>query len=457
MRARVAGLSAEPSIVTPRRGAPGVKRRSNPFNPPPFFGAVRAPAPPAAGAPRGGRSYRTTAAVKPPIGTAEEEALNRLLQAQEGCDAPETLRALVDQKREIFMAQLAIDTKREELQRLTQLEREEEECLRAKEAEISLVRDQFRGFCESDAKATMDAREAAENKTRQRLEVAAEIRDVSTKIAALRHAISHDAEQRREWDGFGAFLESLTPAEWRRAHPSPALHFTRPRQLLDILDALQDDNAFLMALGQEAEEAVTRSRERFNGLLDARDGALTEMADRRTLRARELHAHEDRNERYRAPREFRMGNELSDDEHAELQRSILEFHAFLGFGAVVSSDTELMLRRIEERMREVALRLTDLRASNPALLKELAQAKETKRRDQEREERNARAKKETEDRTQRVIQLALAPIKRRGGRVAVRRTVPWTEGSREKREEEARRRLAQEARDSDLLYGTTWD
>ena len=68
------------------------------------------------------------------------------------------LRDFIQQKREIFLEQIAIDTKKEELQRLAQLEREEEENLKVKEAEVNLFRDQFRTFLESDGKTTMEAR-----------------------------------------------------------------------------------------------------------------------------------------------------------------------------------------------------------------------------------------------------------------------------------------------------------
>jgi phage shock protein A len=178
------------------------------------------------------------------------------------------------------------------------------------------------------------------------------------------------------------------------------------------------------------------------------------MLDKSSRKRGELSEMEARNEHYRVSGEFRHGNELGEAELSELQHAIMEFHTVLGFDAASSNDTTTMLARIESKMEEMTYKLSRV---DPKLLKELAQLKELERRNQERTEKNLRDKKEQEEKTQKAIQLAMMPIKRRTGRPLIERTIPRREDSRDKREEALRRKLAQEAADADLLYGAIWD
>lgn len=402
-------------------------------------------------------NYRQATKVTVAPNSAEEEALGQLILSPDSNQLQDGLRDFIQQKREIFLAQLAIDTKKEELRRLDRLEREEEENLKVKEAEINLFRDQFRTFLESDGKTTMEARHAAEEKAKQRIEVSMQIKQISSQISTLRNEIAHYDEKLQECEEYKKFLEQLTPKDWRKTHPEPEMYFKSPQQLLDIMATLEEQNMFLIRHCQDAEETVERYRSRFNHLLEERDGRITEQLDRRDKRQKELDDMLARNEMYKVTGDFRMGNELSAEEWSELQRAIHDFHKQLGFDAASSKDTGTMLRRIEGLMEEMQIKLDTVSKTDPALLKELAQKKEVERRNQERTEKNIRNKKEQEEKLLKAITLAMMPVKKRTGRPLVQRTIPRTEQTREKMEEELRQRLAQEAADEDLLYGEIWD
>jgi arsenate reductase-like glutaredoxin family protein len=249
-------------------------------------------------------------------------------------------------------------------------------------------------------------------------------------------------------------LESLTPQEWKDTHADNDLFFKTPQQLLDIMVTLEEQNMFLIRHCQEAEEAFERYRGKFNALLGARDGSITEMIDERARVQAMLSAREAENELYKTTGEFRHGNELNEGEMIELQTGILTFHQLLGFDAASSNDTPTMLRRIEGKMEEMTYKLSLV---DTGRLKELAQLKEIERRNNERAEKNARDKKDQEEKTQKAIQLAMMPIKKRIGRPLIERMMPVKEQSREKREEALRKKLAREEADSDLLFGVIWD
>ena len=405
----------------------------------------------------GRRNYRDSTKITIAPNSAEEEALGQLILSPDSNQIQDGLRDFIQQKREIFLAQLAIDTKKEELQRLDRLEREEEENLKVKEAEINLLRDQFRTFLESDGKTTMEARHAAEEKAKQRIEVSLQIKQISSQISTLRNEIAHYDEKLQECEEYKKFLEHLTPKDWRKQHPQPEMYFKQPKQLLDIMATLEEQNMFLIRHCQDAEETVERYRSRFNQMLESRDGEITKQLDERDRKQQELDEMQARNEQYKMSGDFKMGNELSREERKELRRAIKLFYRQLGFDAAASKDTGAMLRRIESKMEEMTMKLEKVAREDPALLKELSQKKEVERRNQERTEKNIRDKKEQEEKMLKSIQLAMMPVKKKTGRPLVQRTVPRKEQTREKMEEEMRQRLAQEAADEDLLYGAIWD
>ena len=405
----------------------------------------------------GHSKYRDSSKVNVAPNSAEEEALGQLILTPNSNQVQDGLRDFIQQKREIFLEQIAIDTKKEELQRLAQLEREEEENLKVKEAEVNLFRDQFRTFLESDGKTTMEARRAAEEKAKERIEVAMQIKQISSQISALRNEIAHCDEKLQECKAYKSFLEHITPKEWRQQHPEPEIYFKTPHQLLDIMKTLEEQNMFLMRHCQEAEETVERYRSRFSQMMECRDSKIMEQTEKREKRQQELDEMEARNDEYKVTGDFLMGNELSADEKKELQQAILQFHEQLGFDASSSKDTPTMLRRIESKMEEVAMKLENVAKTNPTLLKELAQKKETEHRNQERTEKSIREKQEQEEKLVKALQLAMMPVKKRTGRPLVQRTIPWKEQTREKREEELRQKQAQAAADEALLYGAIWD
>ncbi|OHS98328.1 hypothetical protein TRFO_08897 [Tritrichomonas foetus] len=402
----------------------------------------------------GRTNFRNLTKQPPPKISAEEEALAQLILSPDSNQAQEGLRDFIDQKREIFLAQLSIETKREELQRLERLEREEEDNLKKKEAQINLFRDQFRSFLEADGKMTMEARRAAELKSKQRLEVSLKIKQISSENSSLRNEIAHYEEKYQECEEYKQFIESLTPQEWRKEHPLPELYFKEPKQMLEILENLESQNMFLIRHCQEAEEAVERFKNKFSQVLEERDASLVEMTNKRTQSEKTLQEMRENNAQYTMTGEFHHGNEFSQADYVELVNQITEFHNKLGFDVVATYDATTMLKRIEDRMEELYQTLSQV---DQRIVKELALEKARKRRDIERTEKAAKEQKEQEEKTMRALQLAKMPIKKKTGRPLMPRTVPAKAESREKREEQMRLEQAQREADQNLLYGPIWD
>jgi hypothetical protein len=352
------------------------------------------------------------------------------------------------------MAQLEIEAKREELQRIDRLEREEEESLRAKEAELNLFKDQFRSFLDSDDKATVEARNAAHKKTQERMAVTHKTKTIAAQNAGLRNAIAHHEEKLEEWSVYKEFLEGLTPPDWREEHPEPEMYFKEPEQLIVLMQWLESQNMFLVGHCQDAEALLEWYRAKFTESIRKNDEVLGNMSARRDARKVELDEEVAAAERYKVVGEFRHGNELGEEEMTELLAAVRAFHVKLGYDSGSSVATVTMLTRIENAMQ----RLTEsLGKMDRKLLKERARAKLLERMDLERLEKNARDKKEQDEKAQRAIQHAMMPIKRRSGRPPIGRMLPIHVESRDKLDDVIVRRRARAAANIDLLYGELWD
>jgi hypothetical protein len=217
---------------------------------------------------------------------------------------------------------------------------------------------------------------------------------------------------------------------------------------------LEQQVMFLITHNQDADETLDRYRARFNRLMEQRDGSMDGMIEEKRRKDIGLQDGIAHNTQYVGTGEFRHGNELEESELMELHEAIGEFHKKLGFDAASSNDVTTMLTRIEDRLEGLNVALSKL---DPQVFKENAQLKEMKRREDEREAKNIREKKEQEEKTQRAIELAMMPIKRRTGRPLLERMVPRKGETREKREEAARQRYARSVADANLLFGPIWD
>ena len=383
----------------------------------------------------------------------EEAALAQIILAPQKGSTKTDLHDFIAQKREIFLSQLAIDTKREELQRLERLEIEEEKTLKEKEAEINLFKTQFTNFLEHDGKQTMLARQEAENKAKERIELSLQIKQISNEISSVRNEIAHQDERLAECEQYKNFLDSLTPPDWKKAHPNE-VYFTDPEQLLTIIRSMEEQNMFLIRHCQEAEEMVERYRQKFSNLLEERDGAIVEKTEQYKVVSDALKQSQERNRQYTANKNFRTGAELSEEQQAHLHEKIAKFYSTLGFDSTSTSDTVAMLVKMEDLLHTLEKDLKDI---DPYIVKKKAQERDTERREKLRLENQRKQKEIQYEKRARTLAQAKQPIKYKTGRPLVPRNVPKRGISKQEQEEKARQAALEEAKMQELLYGDIWD
>lgn len=384
---------------------------------------------------------------------AEEAALANIVFQQQKGKTKEDLNEFIQQKREIFLAQLAIDTKREELQRLERIEYEEEKALIAKETEINLFQEQFRNFLEADGKETMQARLNAEEKSKERIKVTMEIKQISSHISNLRNEIAHHDEKLQECQQYKNFIKILTPEEWKKEHTDGDLYFTDPNQLIDIIKSLEEQNMFLIRHCQEAEEAVERYKNNFSKLLDSRDESIEELNLLHDQELAILEASLEKNEQFKVAASAHKSPNVPNTELDDLINIVATFYKSLGYDSG-SDNAQSMLTKLEDVMESLIVKIKDL---DPYMVRKLAQEKEQQRREQARIENQRILKQIQNEKRAKTLEQAMQPVKKKTGRPLVPRHVPKIGRSREEEQERQKQLDQQEKEDQTLLFGDIWD
>ncbi|XP_014440167.1 cilia- and flagella-associated protein 100 [Tupaia chinensis] len=126
----------------------------------------------------------------------------------------DSTRSYVDQKRQMFLIQHALDMKRNEIQRLEMLASQEEAKL--ERAEKALERDAalFDEFLRENDRSSVQAMRVAEKETKAKVEKIIEIRDLSSQIMNIKSDISKFEDTLEHYKVYQEFLYKLSPKEW---------------------------------------------------------------------------------------------------------------------------------------------------------------------------------------------------------------------------------------------------
>ncbi|XP_040484053.1 cilia- and flagella-associated protein 100 [Ursus maritimus] len=120
----------------------------------------------------------------------------------------------INQKRQLFLIQYALDMKRNEIQRLEMLAAKEEAEL--EQAEKSLEKDAtlFDEFLRENDRSSVQALRAAEKETKAKVEKIIEIRELTTQITNIKSEISKFEDTLQHYKTYKDFLYKLSPKEW---------------------------------------------------------------------------------------------------------------------------------------------------------------------------------------------------------------------------------------------------
>jgi hypothetical protein len=130
----------------------------------------------------------------------------------------ENMVEFIAKKREMFLVQMSLDTKREEIRKLEEKARMKEEALERSEQLLEEDAIRFDAFLKENDKKAHDAIKRAEEETKKKQEKTQEIKRLTQQIQTLSSEMSKHKEALEDCLRYKSFLDMLTPPEWFEKH-----------------------------------------------------------------------------------------------------------------------------------------------------------------------------------------------------------------------------------------------
>ena len=143
------------------------------------------------------------------LGGAADNALR-----QERHREKENMTDFIEKKRQMFLVQMSLDTKRAEIRKLEEQAQQREEALRNSEQMLEADAHRFESFLKKNDQQAVQAIKHAETETKAKQDKVQEIKKLTAQIAAVNSETTKYAESLDECQSYKKFLDDLTPQEW---------------------------------------------------------------------------------------------------------------------------------------------------------------------------------------------------------------------------------------------------
>jgi len=153
--------------------------------------------------------------LRPPQGTGKlGPTIAASSAAPERRKEKENMTDFIAKKREIFLLQMSLDTKRAEIKKLEERARQREEALKKSEQMLEEDALRFDAFLKENDEKVQEAIKRAEVEAKAKQDKVLEIKRLNTAVAALRSEMNKYEEQLEDCRKYKDFLDSITPQEW---------------------------------------------------------------------------------------------------------------------------------------------------------------------------------------------------------------------------------------------------
>lgn len=146
--------------------------------------------------------------------TRDLVAAARSQMAGERREEKENVAEFIAKKREMFLVQMSLDTKREEIRKLEAKAQAKEDALKKSEQMLEEDAIRFDAFLKENDKKAHEAIKRAERETKIKTDKVHEIKRLNQQIAAVSSDMSKHKEALEDCLKYKEFLDSLTPDEW---------------------------------------------------------------------------------------------------------------------------------------------------------------------------------------------------------------------------------------------------
>merc|ERR1712072_927527 len=127
----------------------------------------------------------------------------------------ENMAEFISKKREMFLVQMSLDTKKAEIKKLEEAAKKREEMLDRSEKMLQEYQDKFEEFLKKNDKMAHQAIQKAEKEAKAKQDKMTEIKKLNTQIMHLKSKNLKTAEALEDCNRYAEFLESITPKEYK--------------------------------------------------------------------------------------------------------------------------------------------------------------------------------------------------------------------------------------------------
>jgi hypothetical protein len=348
----------------------------------------------------------------------------------------ENMKGFIGKKRQMFLIQMSLDTKRDEIQKLEEMASQKEEALRKSEMMLEEDAMRFDAFLKENDRKAHDALKIADKETRDK-------QDKNLKIKKLRGEITKVSLEIQGYDAelgqclmYKKFLDELTPPEFiqnrerakREANGNAEalkraskMYFQRPEQLLNLFAHLEERNLFLIQNAQETEEALEELRQKFSERKTEMETKTAHLEENIQGLESKIKSEENKASSLARRRKANSAAGVQQKLLRELSDKVKLVYEQCGFDPDNQSDTVDQLREIEGWMEYL---LQEIYQMDYAKVAHEEREKQNQRRVVKRNERQAKNKRSYEDRLAKSTARAKAEVVRPSGKPVMFRSPP---------------------------------
>ncbi|KAH8088784.1 hypothetical protein JL720_6748 [Aureococcus anophagefferens] len=386
-----------------------------------------------------------------------KDAVNeaRSIVVNERRQEKENMAEFIAKKREMFLVQMSLDTKREEIRKLEEKAQMKEEALKKSEQMLEEDAIRFDTFLKENDKKAHEAIKKAEKETKLKTDKVQEIKRLNQQIQMkaikrerqesrrqARIQKRRDALEKKRREAYEAQLR-LEEAEaapkkkygaGRRrksvagADPSKAVAPKMPPPVatpeLDepLTSQLEEQNLFLIQNSQETEKALEELKQNFEATKEQMDGKTALLKQNIDELELQIGAEENKAAQLRGRLQARAGETQGRQEKllAQLHEKVRDVYQKCGFDVGSKPSTLFMLSELEARLEQL---LDHIETMSEDIMKE-EKDKEKKRRERKRQEQQALQDAQQEERNRKSIARSMQAPKKRTGRQVMFRSAP---------------------------------
>mmetsp|Transcript_38299 Transcript_38299/g.87709 ORF Transcript_38299/g.87709 Transcript_38299/m.87709 type:complete len:519 (-) Transcript_38299:284-1840(-) len=173
----------------------------------------------------------------------------------------ENMADFIAKKREMFLVQMSLDTKRAEIRKLEERAQQREEALRKSEQMLEEDALRFDQFLKDNDQKAVQAIKKAEAETKAKAEKVQEIKKLNAQITQIKSEMSKFEEQLEDCRKYKDFLDKLTPPEWFEEQEAARLRRKEARKVRKLAERQKAlDAKYAAAAAAEAEAEAERNR-----------------------------------------------------------------------------------------------------------------------------------------------------------------------------------------------------